>query len=442
MFRLFLLACLACISCTLRAADVASEIRDIGIAKVDITPDYPVRLTGYGSRREESEGVELRIWAKALAIGSDTEGPALIVTVDNCGIPYSMRTEVLSRLSKKAGIRSERFAICFSHTHCAPCLTGALVNIFSSDIPPLHQANIDRYTRSLTDQLEAISLAALADRKPSRLSWSVGEVRFANNRRVAWGGPVDHALPTLFVHSPTGELRGVLANYACHATTLSINRIHGDWPGTAMEAIEREHPGVIAMISIGCGADQNPNPRSTIELASQHGLEVATEVSRLLKSNRATIRGELAARETSISLPLAPLPTRMEWETLAASPSHQVSYSAQKNLARLDRDEQLSTAVPYRILCWQFGSDLAMVFLPGEVTIDYQVRLKSEWRSSRIWVNAYSNDAPCYIPSQRVLEEGGYEGATAMVYYDQPAKFADGIEDKIIAAVLSMAPEK
>src|SRR5262245_31559134 len=76
-----------------------------------------------------------------------------------------------------------------------------------------------------------------------------------------------------------------------------------------------------------------------------------------------------------------------------------------------------------------------MVFLSGEVFVDYSLRLKKELDSTRLWINAYSNDAPAYIPSERVLKEGGYEGGGAMVYYDLPAPFAAGLEDKIVGAV-------
>ena len=426
---------------SLCAADQGSKAEQIvGVAKVDITPEYAVRMTGYGGRREENEGVAQHLWAKALAFGSDESGPAVLLTVDNCGIPDAMREKVLKRLSKKAGIKSERFAINFSHTHCGPCLAGALVNIFSSDVPPAHQANIDRYTRELTDNLEKVALAALADRQVAQVSWATGNARFARNRRAAWGGPVDHSLPTMFVHSPKGELRAVYASYACHATTLSFNQIHGDWPGTAMEAVERDHPGVIALMGIGCGADQNPHPRGTVELAVKHGEEIATEVSRLLKGKRKAIHGALTCREKMINLPLETLPSREQIEKIAVGKSKPAAYAAKKNLARLDRGEKLAMAVPYRVQVWSFGKDLAMLFLPGEVTVDYQLRMKVEFDASRLWVNGYSNDAPCYIPSQRVLTEGGYEGGSAMVYYDQPAKFAPGIEDRILAAAHELMP--
>ncbi len=414
----------------------------VGVAKVDITPTHPVRLTGYGNRREEFEEVAQAIWAKALAfgVGENGEDAAVLITVDNCGIPASMRTELAERLREKAGLQANRLAICFSHTHTAPCLKGALVNIFSSDVPPEHQSNIDRYSRQLIDQLEEVALAALEDRKPARLSLAVGSAGFARNRRVLWGGSVDHSLPVLFVHSPEGELRAVFANYACHATTLSYNKVHGDWPGTAMVAIERDHPGAVSLIGIGCGADMNPVPRGTEEITEQHGEEIAAEVARLLKTERRVIRGPLISQVKDLALPLAPLPSREDLKLQAASKRQNIAYAAKRNLERLDRGDALAKEVPYQVQSWTFGKDLAMVFLPGEVTVDYQLRLKMEFDHERLWVNAYANDAPCYIPSRKVLAEGGYEGESAMVYYDQPAKFAPGAEDLIVAAVHNILP--
>src|SRR5678815_672563 len=107
-----------------------------------------------------------------------------------------------------------------------------------------------------------------------------------------------------------------------------------------------------------------------------------------------------------------------------------------------DSGEMIPTHLPYLVQTWNFGGDLAMVFLPGEVTVDYSLRLKREFDHARIWVNGYSNDVPCYIPSRRVLEEGGYEGAGAMVYYDRPTKFATDVEERIVGAVHELAPKE
>ena len=70
------------------------QLIPVGVAQVDITPDYPVRLSGFGFRRTESEGVNLQIWAKALAIVDEKDGPAIIIAVDNLCVPDDITSEV------------------------------------------------------------------------------------------------------------------------------------------------------------------------------------------------------------------------------------------------------------------------------------------------------------------------------------------------------------
>src|SRR5438105_7607655 len=176
---------LNCISFLAALSTIAqASTRSIGVAKIDVTPAEPIRLTGYAVRKTNSVGVEQKLWAKALAIGSDAEGPAVLMTLDNCGIAEATYKEVVERLKQKAGLKQERLVISCSHTHSGPCTTGWAPNIFAQDIPPEQQAAIDRYTRNLIDKLEEAALAALKDRRPGKLSWSQGSVGFARNRRV------------------------------------------------------------------------------------------------------------------------------------------------------------------------------------------------------------------------------------------------------------------
>lgn len=421
------------------AAD-ATVWRLVGAAKRDITPEYPIRLSGYGSRTNVNAGIAQRIYAKALAIGSDAEGPAVLVTVDNCGVPASIRDEVVRRLASKTGVRDERFAVASTHTHCAPMLLGVLPNLFSADIPAEHLPALERYTREVTDAIEAVALEALSKRKPSRLSWGIGSVGFAANRRSYRLKPIDHDLPVLRVIGQDGAVHAVFTSYACHCTTIGIDSIHGDWAGCAQESIEKAFPGAIALTALGCGADQNPNPRRTMELVQQYGDAVAAEAGRLAKQSLTPLDTALECRTRVIDLAFDTLPTRAQWESLAASKSTPVSYHAKKNLARLDRGESLPTHLPYRIQVWNFGADLAIVFLAGEVVVDYSLRLKSEFDPRRLWVNGYANDVPCYIPSRRILDEGGYEGADSMVYYDRPTRLAPDVEDRIVQTVHALMP--
>ena len=439
IYKSAVVAALCCRFTGMLAAEADTRWQ-VGVAKIDITPSYAIRLTGYAVRKTESEGVAQQLWAKALAIGSDRESPAILITVDNCGVPAAIREEVVRRLANKQ-LQAERIAVCSSHTHSAPWVNGFAPNIFGETIPKEQQERVDRYTRELTDALETVAKKALDETRPAKLTRGQGRADFAANRRTK-GGPVDHDLPVLFVTDPDGKLRAVFASYACHCTTLGgeFNQLCGDWAGYAQENFEKDHPGTIALIALGCAADANPNPRSSLDLAKQHGREIADGINSLLNPALMPVTGKLVCRAKQIDLPFDSLPTRVEWEARAKETNYAATH-ARLNLARLARGEKLPTKLPYMIQTWVFGDSLAMVFLPGEVVVDYSLRLKKECDSTRLWINAYANDVPCYIPSERILKEGGYEGGGAMIYYDWPTQFAPGIEALIVNAVHELLPK-
>jgi len=414
----------------------------VGVAEVNITPDYPIRLTGYAVRKTESEGVAQQLYARALALGSDNEQPALLITVDNCGVPANVREEVVARLKQRKHLDPDRIAICSTHTHSGPWLKGFAPNIFGAPIPAEQQARVDRYTRELTDKLETVALQALADSRAASLTHGQAQAGFAANRRTK-GGPVDPDLPVLVATSPEGLVRAIFTSYACHCTTLGgeFNQISADWAGYAAEYIERQHPGAVALIALGCAGDANPSPRPGLDLARQHGQEIATAVESILTNTLQPVEGELVCRTKLLALPFDTPPSRAEWETRAKETNYAGAH-ARLNLARLERGEKLPTSLPYLVQTWSFGDRLAVVFLPGEVVVDYSLRLKREYDPARLWVNAYANDVPCYIPSERVLQEGGYEGGGAMIFYDKPARLAPGVEHLIVSAVHGLLPEQ
>ncbi|PYJ00874.1 MAG: dehydrogenase, partial [Verrucomicrobia bacterium] len=423
---------------------------DIGVARIDVTPPEPIRLTGYASRKTNSAGVEQKLWAKALALGRDQDRPALLLTLDNCGIAEETYQQLVSRLARKARIQPARLVIACSHTHAGPCTTHWAPNIFAEDIAREQQAVIDRYTAQLLDKLEEVALAALRDRRPGKLSWSQGSVSFARNRRVVVGRTAqfgEHALPVLRATDDDGHLRAIVANYACHCTTLGgeFNQVCGDWAGFAQEALERDHPGAVALITIGCGADANPAPRGGADgglaLAKTHGEELAVEVKRLLAQNFTPLPGQLTARLKHLQLPFGPPFGRAQWEERAQKPGI-VGYHAKKWLARLVRGEKLPETLSYYVQAWTFGDDLALVFLDGEVVVDYALRLKQELDPARLWVTAYANYVPCYIPSRRILAEGGYEAEDSLWYYDRPGRLSTNIEDLIIKTVHELVPQR
>ena len=406
-----------------------------GAAKVEITPAHPVRLNGFGFRRAESEGVRHPIFARALALDTGDGKPAVLVTADVLGMPADLYDILAGRLAK-AGVAKDRLAVAATHTHTGPMLAGANATIFGVPIPPEHLAHIEQYTPVFLDKLESVVLAAVKDMKPVRLAWGVGSVGFAKNRRTP-GGPTDHDLPVLVVKDEAGAVTAVYTTYACHAVTLSENKVGGDWPGFAASAVEDAFPGAVGLVSVGCGADQNPTSGVTgdkVDVAIAQGRELAAEVRRVAGQFLAPVTGPLVSTVTTVELPLIDPPPRSEWEEKAKK-FDPIGHHARVTLAKLDRGEQLPKAVSYPVQTWAFGDSLAMVHLPGEVVVDYATRLKGELDRRRVWLTAYANNAPCYIPSERILKEGRYEGGGAMIYYDPGRPFKPGLENMIVGAV-------
>lgn len=436
-------------------AQQAGKTMQVGIARIDITPETPVRLAGFAARsKTEAQGALQRLSAKALAFGNDKDGPSILITADMIGIPAHVTAEVARRLEQKAGIDRARFAISASHSHSAPEL-GDLLNIlqyrssssYSDSLMPVEHINhINLYVEQLTSKLEQVALAALQAREPSLVSWGEGKVAFAANRR---GAPeaVDQSMPLMKVTDVNGKVKGVLINYACHAVSLreGINQYHGDWVGEAQRLIEESQPGAIAMVSIGCGADANPIVKEIEKLeplqrANAYGKMIADEANRLLATPLKPLTVAPSGRIKMIDLPFTHVPGVQELVKQTEDKTVK-GYYARLALDRIARGQKIPSGVSYTVQTWNFGKQLAMVFLAGEVVAEYSLRLKKELDADRLWINAYSNDVPCYIPSERVLKAAGYEGALSMYYYNKPAPFATGVEDKIVTAVHELMPK-
>ena len=155
-------------------------------------------------------------------------------------------------------------------------------------------------------------------------------------------GPVDHDVPVLAVRElPTGELKAVVFGYACHATVLDEYGWCGDYPGFAQESLETSHAGCTAMFWAGCGADQNPLPRRSLELAGQYGRQLASAVDHVLAGPMTAISGPLATAYREVALPLDRLPTVDELRRDAQSDNRHVRAAPKMLLESIDAGEPL-----------------------------------------------------------------------------------------------------
>ncbi len=414
----------------------------VGIATAVITPQDPIWLAGFGSRNHPSEGVALDIKAKALVIQDSKGRKVAIVTTDLVGLPRSIADPVAARIEKSYGLSHASLLLNSSHTHTAPLTVD---NRIMFDLArPEHEA-VERYGRKIQDDLVAVVGAALGKLAPANIWYGAGAVHFAVNRReptpngvkigVNPQGPTDPTVPILKVTSPEGRVLAVLFGYACHNTTMTgqIYQISGDYAGFAQQEIEKQNSSATALFLELCGADQNPNPRGTEELARQHGRALAVEVGRVINGRLERVHGPIRTAFQVVDLAFAHH-TRETFEARLHDKDPVRVRHAQAML-RTYEDGRPIRQYPYPVQAIAFGKDVVLLALGGEVVIDYDLRVKKEYGDKGVIVAGYSNDVMSYIPSARVLKEGGYEGGGSMIYFGLPGPYADDVEDRVFSGI-------
>jgi neutral ceramidase len=387
-----------CAAVPCRAADAPPPAWRAGTAAARITPDTPVPMAGYDARQGPAEGTEQELYAKAIALQDPAGGRTLWITLDLIGVTASLRERVARRVQETTGIPPEAVLMNASHTHCGP---------------EYGHADATDYLASLEKTLADVAGRAVAALEPAELAFGTARASVAMNRRTRTqtgylnhpnpAGVVDHAVPVLTARGPGGELRGLVFGYACHNTTMAFRKWLGDYAGYAQQYLEEEHPGTTALFMMGCGGDQNPYPRRDLKYAQRHGrtlataVEAAIEVDQNPPRHQRPIAGRIRTALDRVALPY----------TDPARPPH--SY-------------------PVQVI--RLGDDVMLVALGMETTIDYALRIKAEFTKAdgpAVWVAGYSNDYPGYVPSRRVLLEGGYEA--------EGRPWDPGLEEKIMGTV-------
>ena len=409
-----------------------------GAAKVNVTPRESIWLAGYGARTKPSEGVLDDLYASALALEDEAGKVAVVVSADTLGFTRPMADEIARRCRASYGIERERLLLNASHTHSGP-LTGQLGRP-NYMLPEAEAAVVRRYTAEFLDKVVGVVGAAIRNMAPAKLSFGQGVAGFAVNRRRAQlsrtvPGPVDHDVPVLAVRGPDGKLRAVVAGYACHAAVLGGQRISADWPGAFREVMERAHGGAAALFLNGCGADANPMPRRDEALVRTYGGILASAVEEVLGGRMQPVSGALRAAMGFAEIPYQGPPTREQLQAELEDSNAVRRRHAQKLLLALDSTGRLPASYPHSVQVWQFGRDMKLIAFGSEVVADYALRLKGEYGWDKTWVASYSNDFAGYIPSARVLREGGYEGGGAMRGQDHPGPYTEAVEQIMIQKV-------
>lgn len=420
-----------------------------GVGREVITPPSPMPMAGYASRGGTHATGKLHdLWAKSLVLEDASGRRCALVTLDLCGIDAPLSQRVCEQLKQSFGLERHQIMLATSHTHSGPVVAGNLRPMHYMLFSDADRELVDEYAKFLSEKIRSSVAQAIQDLKQSEVSFGEGTENFAVNRRTnaekdvpdlrtagKLAGPSDYSVPVLLVKRESKPI-AVVFGYACHCTTLSGMEWSGDYAGFAQAELEKDFPGCTALFWAGCGADQNPLPRRTVELATEYGHRLATAVRDVMQKQLKPVEPKLQTELKLIPVPFGEMPTRDQIELDRKSSNQFVSSRAQSLLQILDTGASLPTTYDYPVATWRLGESIDWVALGGEVVVDYSIAIKSLPVAKRsIWVTAYANDVMAYIPSRRVLAEGGYEGGGAMVYYGLPTVWAPEIEPMILEEV-------
>ncbi len=417
---------------------------EVGIARINITPQAPIWLTGYAVRETPATGVAHDLWAKAMVISDGPKIQVIIVTMDILGLSREISTDVTNELIKAYGIKRSQLLLNSSHTHSGPMIWPALSSI--ADYSPKDQQIVSTYSQKLTQDLIKVISMARENLEPATLSAGNGSVDFAINRRKAVAGvtsdepnakaPIDHDVPVVKILDANGKLKGVLFGYACHNTTVSGDNysVNGDYAGFAQLELEKNNPGTTAMFILGCAGDQNPAPRGTIALAEQHGKSLANAVVKVLRSDLLrNLNSPIRTAYVTTMLEFEPVDVAVYQKDIVGNNKF-MQRRAKVMLEAYNKGWDVSK-LSYPVQAISFGKNLTILALAGEVVVDYSLNTKKSYPKQNVFVAGYSHEVMCYIPTKRILAEGGYEPISSMIYYTMPGPFKNNVETKILSAI-------
>ncbi len=234
-----------------------------GFGRVDITPMMGLRIRGYFKERFV-EGIldELEVNVLALACG---ENKALLVTVDCCSIDTEDVNTYIANASKVTGVPEEAIFIHCTHSH-----TASYFGLHSED------ALVREYSAFVGKRIADAAAYALADLKPAKMGWAVGQapnIAFVRRFRMKDGkvrtnpgvGNPDILHPIGDVDERVNVLRFdregadtiVLANMGCHPDTIGGSKVSADWPGFFRRRTEKALDNVKAIFFNGAEGDVN-----------------------------------------------------------------------------------------------------------------------------------------------------------------------------------------
>ena len=241
-----------------------------GAAKIKTTPETPIPMSGYGSRKDPFKGVHDDLFARTIVF-SDGENTAALIAVDLSGFSHKLWDEISTEISEKTGIPKENIMLSATHNHNGPT-TREYKEVSGRGYNQKYSAEVAAYVETLKQKLVSVVAEAKDNLAPVRVGAGEGECLMNINRRAEDGkgnitlgrnpyGPCDHDVAVVRIDNVKGSPVAVFVNWPCHGVVIGPSNylISGDWPGAAARYVEN-NLGSNVIVPVTAGASGNINP--------------------------------------------------------------------------------------------------------------------------------------------------------------------------------------
>lgn len=436
-----------------------------GVARADITPPVGIAHANWGAQaHERAQGVDLPLWATALALNSGDESggeTAIIVDFDLIGLRADDATHIRQAVADRTGLPAGHIRLAYTHTHSGPSTntSGGWVSGGADLVPG--------YVESLAAKAAGAAWEACNRMQPARIAAGAGLSTIAVNRRFVtpedtvvvghnWEGPVDHEVKIVRIDDLDEQPLAILVNYACHPIIVGPynDLITPDYPGVVKRVVEAA-TGAKCLFLQGATGDIGPiegctstEPRPIYRrLGTRLGYE-AVSVALGLQTNpkqehyvrtlesgaplgvyayEPILDGELTFRVASrtANLPLKTFPPVEVAEAEAqryagdllklreSGSEAEIRWAgmlAKRSRMRAERSRAYAGKqhAPLEIHAIRIN-DIAIVGVPGEPFVEIGLAIKAHSPFKHTLFSGYSNAGGSYVPMAHAYPVGGYE---------------------------------
>ena len=411
-----------------------------GFGSSTITPPLGTRMFGWGSRDDERgcEGVHDDLFARALWL-TDGGEDVLVMGFDLLFFSRDVADRLRGAVGRRFGLAPRQILLNTSHTHNGPT-TGTWWTALFAETDRMY---LDRLERAV---LTAAEEARHARREVSlwsgvtRTAVAVSRRKIDADGRAVWEANKEN---TIYDSVPVCLFRGtddrpvcLLFSVSCHPSTVPGHAVSADYPGVAMAQLDAALGADCSLFLQGVGGDtkvrsyaSEPAFGTTWNDMTAAGNEVAEAILAAVDAGLQRTPLDLHAHEVEINLPMLPHLRREECAAIRDDPDapSMKRMWAGRMAERLDRGEALPTSVSITMHGIQIGRGLRIIGIEGEVVADHGALVESFFGGGVTFPLGYCDGCQLYLPSDRMLPQGGYE-VVSYYEYHFPAQLAPGID--------------